>query len=282
MTETLTRWLRLAIGGVTVGVPALLAACSVSERDEQAIGAYEAAEVESSLPLIRDSVITQYITSVGRSMASRTSRAGLDWRFTVVNAAELNAFALPGGYVYVTRGLIERAERFDELAGVMGHEIAHVVRRHSVGQLEQAGKREVALVLLCTLTRACSSVGGAVAVQVGSDAAAAQYSQRDEADADSVGLRITMDAGVDPEGLPTFLQHMLEQRTEQPTPIDAFFATHPTDEARMAALRRQIAALGPAARQALMQDTPEFRAVRERLRAMPPPPDPEETASSAR
>jgi predicted Zn-dependent protease len=280
MTVQLARWLRLASAGVSAGLLALTA-CKVSERDEQELGAYEAAEVESELPLIRDSALTQYVTGVGRSLTSRTSRATLDWRFTVVNTPEINAFALPGGYLYVTRGLIEHAERYDELAGVMGHEIAHVVRRHSVRQLEQAGKRDVALVLLCTLTRVCSSLGGAVAVQVGSDAAAAQYSQRDEADADSVGLLITLEAGVDPEGLPTFLQQMLEQRGDRPTPIDAFFATHPTDEARIGALRRQIGALGPAAQKGLVQDTPEFHAIQDRVRAMPPPPAPKDSADRA-
>jgi predicted Zn-dependent protease len=282
MTEILARWLRFASPGVLAGALALVAACSVSERDEQELGAYEAAEMDSTLPVIRDSVLTAYIGTVGRSMTSRTSRAGLDWRFTLVNSLEMNAFALPGGYVYVTRGLIENAERLDELAGVMGHEIAHVVQRHSVKQLEQAGKRDAALVLLCTLTRACSSVDGAIAVQVGADAVAAQYSQADEAEADSAGVLITLGAGVDPRGLPTFLQHMLEQRTDQPTPIDAFFATHPTDEARIAALNRQITALGPAGRQELVRDTPEFHEIQDRLRALPPPPDPQETASSAR
>jgi len=281
MTEKLARWLRLASAGVPAGLLALSAACSLSDRDEQEIGAYEAAEMESELPLIQDSVLSQYITAVGRSLTSRTERAALDWRFTVVNTPEMNAFALPGGYLYVTRGLIEHAQRYDELAGVMGHEIAHVLRRHSVRQLEQAGKRDVALVLLCTLTRACSSVGGSVAIRIGSDAAAAQYSQRDEADADSVGLLVTLRAGVDPEGLPTFLQQMLEERTEQPTPIDAFFATHPTDERRIAALRRQIRAIDPAARKGLVRDTPEFHAIADRLRAMPPPPELKNVADRA-
>ena len=274
MTEKVTRLLRIARSGLSAVTLALAAACSVSEEDERVIGAYEAAQADSQLPIVRDSVITAYVATVGRSMASRTSRATLDWHYTVVNTSEMNAFALPGGFVYVTRGLIEHSDRFDELAGVMGHEIGHVVRRHSVKQLEKAGKRELALVLLCTLTRACRTLGGAIAVQVGADAATAQYSQHDEAEADSEAVVITLRAGIDPEGLPNFLGKMLEERTERPTPIDAFFATHPTDEARIAALRRQTAALGPAAR-GLLQDTPEFHAVRDRLRSLPPPPPPD-------
>jgi predicted Zn-dependent protease len=258
--------------GLALGALALTAACSVSQSDERTIGAEEAASVDSELPLLRDSVVTAFVAKLGQSIASRTSRADLDWRVAVVNADDVNAFSLPGGFIYVNRGLIERSDRLDELAGVMGHEIGHVVRRHSVKQLQKAAKRDVGVVLLCTLTRACSTLGGAIAVQAGADAMTARYSQRDEAEADSEAVVNTVRAGFDPEGLPAFLQWMLEQRTDQPTPIDAFFATHPTDEARVSALKRQIARLGLSPQRALVRDTPEFQSVREHLRALPPAP----------
>jgi predicted Zn-dependent protease len=260
-----------------------LSSCQVqvSDSDERELGAYQAAYIDSAVSMISDSAITRYIETLGRSMTSHTARAGLDWRYRVVNASLVNAMALPGGFVYVTRGLIEQSGREDELAGVMAHEIGHVVGRHSVKQLEQRGKRELAVVMLCTLTRVCSSLGGAIAVQTAEDAATAQYSQHDEAEADSLGVVITRRAGIDPEGLPVFLQKMLDQRTEQPTAIDAFFASHPTDEARIFALRRQIAALGPSAGQGLRRDAPEFHAVQDRLRALPPaPPLPQEVAGT--
>jgi predicted Zn-dependent protease len=257
--------------GLALGALALTAGCSVSENDERAIGAEEAASVDSQLPILRDSVVTAFVTKLGQSIASRTSRADLEWRFAVVNTADVNAFSLPGGYIYVNRGLIESSDSLDELAGVMGHEIGHVVRRHSVRQLQKAAKRDVGVVLLCTLTRACHTLGGAVAVQVGADAMTARYSQHDETEADSEAVVNSVRAGFDPEGLPAFLKWMLEHRTDQLTPIDAFFATHPTDEARIAVLERRIAGLGRS-QQALVRDTPEFQAVREHLRALPPPP----------
>ena len=98
------------------------------------MGAADAAQVDSQLPLVHDSVVESYINTLGRSMASHTSRADLDWRFAVVNSPEVNAFALPGGFIYVNRGAIEQADRMDELAGIMGHEIGHVVQRHSVSR----------------------------------------------------------------------------------------------------------------------------------------------------
>jgi predicted Zn-dependent protease len=259
--------------GLALGALALTAACSVSQSDERAIGAEEAASVDSQLPILRDTVVTAFVAKLGQSIASRTSRADLDWRFAVVNTADVNAFSLPGGFIYVNRGLIEHSDRLDELAGVMGHEIGHVVRRHSVDQLQKAAKRDVGVVLLCTLTRACHTLGGAIAVQVGADGMTARYSQRDEMEADSEAVINTVRAGFDPEGLPAFLQWMLEQRTDQPTPIDAFFATHPTDQARIAALERQIGRAGRSPHGALARDTPEFQSLRQHLRALPPPAD---------
>jgi predicted Zn-dependent protease len=258
--------------GLALGALVLTAACSVSQSDERAIGAEEAANVDSTLPILRDSATTEFVATLGRTIASRTSRADLDWHFAVVNSTDLNAFSLPGGFIYVNRGLIENSDRLDELAGVMGHEIGHVVRRHSVKQLEKGAKRDVGVVLLCTLTRACQTIGGRIAVQIGTDAMSAQYSQRDESEADSEAVVNTVRTGFDPEGLPAFLQWMLEHRTAQPTAIDAFFATHPTDEARIADLERQIARVDRSRRPSLVRDTPEFQTMRQHLRALPPPP----------
>jgi predicted Zn-dependent protease len=252
------------------------AGCGVSEDQERAIGAQDAAQIDSTLPQIHDSAITAYVTALGKSMASKTSRPDLDWRFAVVNSRKVNAFALPGGFIYVNRGAIEQADRMDELAGVMGHEIGHVVRRHSVKQLEQQEGGRVALVLLCTLTNACATIGGRVAIAVGANAAVARYSQKDEAQADSEGVINTVRAGIDPQGLPSFFQKMLDSQKVQPTAVDAFFSTHPTDQARIDATRREIAELHLDPSKTLVRDTPEFHAIQTRLRALPPPPKAEE------
>ena len=245
--------------------------CSVSPEQERDIGASEAAQIDSQMPLIRDSVIDQFVTRVGMSMASRTSRANLDWHFSVVNSPEVNAFALPGGFVYVNRGAIEQADRFDELAGIMGHEIGHVVKRHSANQIEQTARDRVGILLLCTLTVACRTIGGQLAIKIGADAKSAHYSQKDEAQADSEGVVNTVRAGIDPEGLPSFFQTLLEKRKTEPTAVEAFFSTHPTDQSRVAATRRQIALLGDSTKN-LLRDTPEFHAIQARVKTIAPPP----------
>lgn len=258
-----------------VAVAALVAAvaCTGSPNQEQEVemGRADAAQVDSTMPLLRDSVVTAYITALGNSMASRTSRADLAWHFSVVNAPNVNAFALPGGYIYVNRGAIEQADRLDELAGIMGHEIGHVVRRHSVDQMKHQKKEELRVLLLCTLTHVCRTIGGQVAVGVAANASSAHYSQLDEAQADSEGVLNTLHAGIDPEGLPSFFQKLLDESKEQPTLVEAFFSTHPTDQARIEATRRQIAQLPPSTR-TLIRDTPDFHEIQARVRAMPAAP----------
>lgn len=238
------------------------------------MGAADAAQIDSELPLVRDTAIQRFVTTLGRSMATRTSRADLDWQFAVVNSSEVNAFALPGGFIYVNRGAIEQADRVDEIAGIIGHEIGHVVRRHSVHQLQHQEREGAGLLLLCTLTRACRTIGGRVAIRVGADAQSAHYSRLDEAEADSEGVINTMRAGIDPEGLPSFFQKLLDSRAEQPTQVEAFFSTHPTDQARVSATRKEIGALGDLTGKSLVRDSPDFHAIQARMKAFPPPPTP--------
>ncbi len=250
----------------------IIAGCSVSPEQEREIGASEAAQIDSEMPLIRDTAIERFVTDLGQSMASRTSRADLDWHFSVVNSPDVNAFALPGGFIYINRGVIEQADRLDELAGIMGHEIGHVIRRHSATQIEQTGRDALGVLVLCTLTHACRTIGGRMAIRIHEDAKTAHYSQKDEAQADSEGVVNTMRAGIDPEGLPAFFQELLDRRAQQPTALESFFSTHPTDQSRVEATRQQIAALGPSATKDLLRDSPEFHAIQARVKAMPPPP----------
>jgi len=109
-----------------------LASCSVSQDQEVALGRQNAEEINAQLPIVTDPAISGYIQNLGESIAKTTSRADLGWHFYVVNTRQVNAFALPGGYVYVNRGLIESADKLDELTGTLGHEIGHVIQRHSV------------------------------------------------------------------------------------------------------------------------------------------------------
>src|SRR5882757_8868147 len=140
-----------------VALVVLVAACSVSQDQEVALGRQNADEINAQLPIVTDPEISDYIQTLGKSIASKTSRADLDWHFYVVNTKQVNAFALPGGYVYVNRGLIESADRLDELTGTLGHEIGHVIQRHSVKQMQDTRKANAGVAVVCTLTNICNS-----------------------------------------------------------------------------------------------------------------------------
>src|SRR6202162_1870603 len=159
------------------GLLLLLSACSVSEDEETAIGRQNAEEINAQLPIVTDPAISGNPQDLGSSIAKTASRSDLDWHFYVINTRQVNAFALPGGYVYVNRGLIESADRLDELTGTLGHEIGHVIQRHSVKQMQDAQKANAGVAIVCTLTNICNSGLTQVAVQVGGTAFFAKHSR---------------------------------------------------------------------------------------------------------
>ena len=251
-----------------------LSSCSVSQDQEVAIGRQNAEKINARLPIIRDAAAADYVQQLGATIARTTSRADLDWRFFIVDSKEVNAFALPGGFVYVNRGLIERAQQLDELAGAIGHEIGHVVRRHSVQQMEKGTTANVAVGLTCTLTRLCSSDVARTAIQVGGAALFARYSRRDEAEADSEAVINVVKVGINPDGIPVLFERLIEERRTSPARIQAFFASHPLEEDRIDATRHEIASLDPAMLRGLRRNEPGYAAFRAKLRALPGSPEP--------
>lgn len=262
---------RILVGAALVLV---VAGCGVSEDQEVQLGRQNAEQINSQIPLVRDPIVTNYVRDLGLSIARTTPRADLDWQFFVVNSREVNAFALPGGFVYVNRGLIERAQDLDELAGALGHEIGHVVRRHSVQQMEKRNGANLAVGLGCTLTRICNSDVARAAIQVGGAALFARYSRTDEAEADSEAVLNVTAAGLDPHGIPTLFRRLIEERRTAPLRIAAFFASHPLEEDRIVATEREISALDPRELEGLRVDDPSYQAFRAHLQSLPAPPEP--------
>jgi beta-barrel assembly-enhancing protease len=248
-----------------------LAGCEISEDEEVALGRQYADEVAAQLPLVRDPAINAYVADLGGRIARRTSRANLAWQFAVVDASDVNAFALPGGFIYVNRGLIERADRMDELAGVLGHEIGHVVLRHPVEQMEKATKTNVGLAVFCTITGWCDGGAAQVAINVAGSAWFAHHSRRDEAAADSDAVFTVTRAGISPAGIPRFFETLLRERQASPGPLETWFRTHPLEETRVERTRELVRSLPPEASRRLVEDSPEFQAFKRRVMALPPP-----------
>ena len=163
------------------------------------MGQEYSAQIAQQLPLINDPEVVRYINVLGDSIARLTKRGDLDWHFYVVNSSEVNAFAVPGGYVYVNRGLIERADKMDELAGVLGHEIGHVVKRHTVKQMQQEQGANIGVTLACVLTGVCNNQAASTAINVGGTALFAKFSRSDEAEADAEGVKNTVQAHISPK-----------------------------------------------------------------------------------
>ncbi|MDQ3672960.1 MAG: M48 family metallopeptidase [Gemmatimonadota bacterium] len=249
-------------------------ACGVSEDQEIALGRQNAEQINAQLPIVTDNAVSSYMQELGSQIASTTSRADLDWHFYVINTSQVNAFALPGGYIYVNRGLIESTDQLSELAGTLGHEIGHVIQRHSVKQMETAQKTNVGVAVLCTLTNVCQSGIGQAAVEVGGSAFFARHTRLDEFEADSEAVVNVARAGFDPNGIPKLFEVLLRERRFAPSKFESWFASHPMEEARIERARRLIADLGVATEGNLLVDTPNFQAFKARLRAIPEAPEP--------
>jgi len=248
---------------------------SVSQQQEVQIGQQTAAQVNAQLPMLSDPQVDGYVNSLGRSIASRTSRSDLDWQFAVVNTDVINAFALPGGFIYVNRGVLSRAGNESELAGVLSHEIEHVVQRHSVKQMEQAQQADIGVGLVCALTRVCANPAAQAAIQVGGSAYFAKNSREDEVQADEGGFQNMVRAGENPRGMLTFFQKLLaEEGSSGSGGASAWFSDHPGTQDRIADIERMLAAVPASQLTSLRTDTPQFDQMKRRLAQLPAAPPP--------
>ena len=250
-----------------------LTACAVSDDDERRLGADYSRQINEKVPLVTDARVTGYVSALGRQIAGRTSRGDLDWQFFVVDSRDVNAFALPGGFIYVNRGLIERSRTLDQLAGVLGHEIGHVVERHSVEQMKKTTGTNIGVAILCTVTSICEGAVGQVAINVAGSAILAKYSRSDEAEADSQAVVNVMNAGISPLGIPEFFQVLMSERRRDPGVLDGFFGSHPMEESRVARTRQLIEDVDAGRVASLPRDDQGFQRFRAIVAALPPAPE---------
>lgn len=248
-----------------------LVACGVSQQREVEIGQDYSREVDLRLPLVRDPEVARYLAVLGDSIASIADRRDLNWSFKLVNSREVNAFAIPGGFVYINRGLIERADNLSEVAGVLAHEIAHVTQRHSIQQMQKATGANLGLIAGCILAPAICQNPAANAMQVAAGGLFASFSRSDESEADDAGVDYLIRAGIDPNGIPEMFRKLIEDRGRRRQSVDAFFATHPLEEARVARSEELIATYDPDLLKGLTVDSPRFQEFRRRLISLPPP-----------
>jgi beta-barrel assembly-enhancing protease len=258
---------------LTIGAIALLAGCGVSTQQEVQMGQDEAQQVNAQLPMVQDAQIQNYVNQLGNRIARTTSRADLNWQFQVVNSDVVNAFALPGGFVYVNRGVLARASNMSEVAGVLGHEIEHVVRRHSVKQMEQAQGANVGVGILCALTGVCQSGVAQAAINIGGTAVFAKFSRTDEIQADEGGFNNVMRAGISPRGMYTFFQKLLaEEQSSGGGNASAWFSDHPGTQDRIADIQRMLSQVPASTLNSLATNDAGFSSMKSRLAQLGPAP----------
>ena len=258
---------------VTIAAAGLLAACGVSQQQEVQIGQESAQQVNAQLPMVQDAVIQNYVNTLGQRIASRTSRADLQWQFQVVNSDMVNAFALPGGFIYINRGVLARANNMSEVAGVLAHEIEHVVRRHSVKQMEQAQGANVGVGILCALTGVCQSGVAQAAINIGGTAVFAKFSRTDEVQADEGGFNNVMRAGINPRGMYTFFQKLLaEEQQSNNRNVAAWFSDHPGTSDRLADIQRMLNQTPASSLNGLQTNDSGFATMKARLARLGPAP----------
>jgi predicted Zn-dependent protease len=204
----------------------------VSEAKERELGEAEAKNVAAEIGLYEDAALTAYVRSVGERLAAVSPRRDVAYAFHVVDMQEPNAFALPGGYIYVSRGLLALTNDEAELAGVLGHEIGHVAARHSVRRVSRAAPLAVVTGLGAAVTGIVSPTLGSVVGGVGGLAGAlvlAPYSRGQEHQADELGQEMAARAGWDPAGISRSLHSLeREEALHRAAPrANSFFATHP-------------------------------------------------------
>jgi len=212
----------------------------INEPEEIAIGNDLAARLLGAAPLAADPRLQRYVNLVGRWVAAQTSRPGLPWRFGVLEAPQLNAFAVPGGTIFVTRGLVERMKSEAELAGVLAHEIVHVQQKHHLKAIQKGAQTALAGdALAFALKDARSGEARDKLLALGTELYSRGLDKSDEFEADRLGVVLAARAGYDSYGLPAVLQ-TLQAMNAQDSSLALMFKTHPAPGERLGALGEKM------------------------------------------
>ncbi|MFH1613881.1 MAG: M48 family metallopeptidase [Planctomycetota bacterium] len=207
----------------------------LSVQDDIELGKKLAPEMEKqSGGRVEDAAVQNYINSVGQKLAAVSGMPEMEFHYTAVNDKAVNAFALPGGYVYITKGLLKQLKDESQLAGVLGHETGHVTARHAA----EAMSKQMGVELLLSIVTSDKTPQSVVQItQLVWNLKQMQYSRTDENEADSLGLGYMVKAGYDPWGMVETMKMLSEENESRPI---EFLSTHPDPERRMSLLSEQI------------------------------------------
>lgn len=274
-------WLRLAgiagLGGLLKASEPKVSTPSfntLTEQEEIALGQKFAARYEKDVQILNNVVIDQYVTGIVRKLGAVSQKPSWPYRVKVVNSAEINACAIPGGALYLQRGLLEFVEDENEMVGALAHEIGHIVGRHTTNQLMAAflarnmyERVKKNLMLNNTIVEQIIEAFGGPLVML----AQMKYSRDNESEADLLGFYEMLRAGWHPNGLLKFFLR-LQQLEGKKTAIDIMTSDHPATPERASVLRQELTTVRvpPEAR----EQTIQFKALKAALKMMAPAPKP--------
>jgi predicted Zn-dependent protease len=240
-------------------------------QDDIKLGRDASREVARQFPLIHDNQTERYVESVGERLVAAIppefQQSAFDYQFDVVNARDINAFALPGGPMFVNRGMIEAAKNEGEMAGVMAHEISHVALRHATAQATKQSSfgNQLGTIGLILGGAIFGGQGGAQLGAIGAQVLQTRYSRDYETQADVLGSQILANAGYDPRDLANMFRTIAQQNSGGRAP--EWLSSHPDPGNRYQNINREASRLNVVANPRKI--TPDFRRIQERLRAMP-------------
>jgi predicted Zn-dependent protease len=205
----------------------------MSEAQEIELGKQMDGEVRSAMGVYGDAELTRYVESVGMRLARSSERPNLPWHFAVVDAPAVNAFALPGGYIYLTRGILPFLDNEAELAGVLGHEVGHVTARHSAQQYTKATTASIGVTLLSIFVPEARPFQGLSETALG--VLFLKYGRDDELQADELGLKYTAASGWNPAGIAGMLRTLarLDEASGSRKGVPNWLSTHPAPAERV-------------------------------------------------
>lgn len=208
----------------------------ITEADERKIGEKVSELVREEFGVYQDKDVTKYVTLVGTVLAKASSRPDLKWEFIVLDTDGVNAFASPGGLVHITKGALGLIKSEAELAGVLGHEIAHVTEKHTV----KAIRKNKTVKLAADVAPGSNEYIEGIANAAYENIVEKGFDRGDEEDADKKGVRLANTVGYDPSGLAGFLGKLAERNQEQTEERNGLFASHPETKGRISDLGKQV------------------------------------------
>lgn len=252
----------VAVGGAAASAQFTI----ISVEDEIRLGKEAQQEVRRQVPEVTDAAVRNYVANVGRRLVARAGGPKYPYSFSVANYREINAFALPGGPVWVHRGTIAASANEAQLASVLAHEIAHISQRHAASQIS---KQLVANGLIGLLGALLGNDRSAQTAQLGARILAGGYmlkfSRDDEREADSVGADMMRRAGWDAREMVAFMEKLRDTQGRDPASIEVFLSSHPAPAERAERLRGTVRGGGT-------RDSAQFRQIKGRIAKMPPAP----------